>query len=183
MTLDLKALREIAEKATPGPWRWRPMYEGQPQAETDLLDSNDERIIQTDSGFYPPRNNDRDYIAAFDPPTTLALLDLIEEKDREIADAKAKWSEQYLQNVNLRECTIHCLETDLAAAQAEIDALKCNNLKLQDNCVAMRDEKDAEIKRLREALGEIDKLKVAFNTASIAQEIARAALAQEKETL
>lgn len=85
---SLAELRAIAEKATPGPWLYRPdelsdwgwvrsenrglfLQARHPSSEVELADH---RIRGTD-----PWANDAIHIATFDPPTVLALLARIEE--------------------------------------------------------------------------------------------------------
>lgn len=85
----LGQLREFAERATPGPWRWD---EGGDMVSDAAGDSDDmttyyepewhkappTTIIKTDSGYYPPRDNDGAFIAAFNPTVCLQLLDMIQ---------------------------------------------------------------------------------------------------------
>ena len=89
--LNLDALRKIAEAATPGPWRREPVkgycddnvltdapnYQTKPNgnyvASTGLAGGHSKQNFQ----------NDAAHIAAFDPPTVLALIDLARvEHDR-----------------------------------------------------------------------------------------------------
>jgi len=88
MQPDLDRLESIARAATPGPWWWNDMDEmvsdsDGPEWDMDLdwtsgkpVRVGPTRVIETDSGYYPPRDNDRAHIAAFDPPTVLALIAL-----------------------------------------------------------------------------------------------------------
>lgn len=87
-TEELDRLEAIARAATSGPWRWDDddqMVAVGVESERDVnWDWSGEgppraistTIIETDSGYYPPRDNDRAHIAAFDPPTVLALIAL-----------------------------------------------------------------------------------------------------------
>jgi hypothetical protein len=70
MTLDLEALRLIAKAATPGEWQWRAIPPG--------VCGPDGCICNTVSTRGSAQQlMDAAYIAAFDPPTVLALLDRI----------------------------------------------------------------------------------------------------------
>lgn len=70
---DFAALREVAEKATPGPWECD---------ETSGVDDFHMGHVATPviepMGYYGPRLNDARHIAAFDPPTVLAVLSEVE---------------------------------------------------------------------------------------------------------
>jgi hypothetical protein len=70
---ELKAIRERADKATPGPWRWDTEF-----CEIRAVDDYDRAIVETDSGCYGPCAEDAMFIAAVraDVP---ALLDHIAE--------------------------------------------------------------------------------------------------------
>lgn len=84
--LEIKIIRERCEAATPGPWVWS---DGGEMLAAGAGDEDDMRwdgqgsyapptkVIETDSGVYPPRDNDRAFIAAArsDVP---ALLDEID---------------------------------------------------------------------------------------------------------
>lgn len=92
---DRNKLREMAEKATPGPWEeikdddWacRGYY---------LIRSlkTEEPIIPTDwndEHFPAPNDNDCAYIAAASPDKILDLLYMIEELEKEVS----KWADRY----------------------------------------------------------------------------------------
>lgn len=70
-------------KHTPGPWEWNELDQ---LVATSVFDENygDEQrpvvIVETDSGFYPPRANDRPLIAAA-PDLLEALLDMVSDRD------------------------------------------------------------------------------------------------------
>ncbi|MCI2959535.1 ead/Ea22-like family protein [Agromyces atrinae] len=73
--IDIEALRKLAENATPGPW----FAEG--------LDDEPAIAHSFDVDGYPPgyadfvfpdKAADAEFIAAFDPPTVIALLDELE---------------------------------------------------------------------------------------------------------
>ena len=66
--LDLDALRKIAEAATRGPW-----WTGQHSLGARKID------VISDGGWHMPKTEaDASHIAAFDPPTVIALLDYLD---------------------------------------------------------------------------------------------------------
>lgn len=79
---DLSRLREVAEKATPGPWWVENQNEGEPMEYGPLWTvgsgphepGDDDWIIRLDVGH----KDDADFIAAFDPNTVKALLRVVE---------------------------------------------------------------------------------------------------------
>lgn len=79
--VDTNELRELLARATPGRWHWN--EEGQ-LVSTHTKDSEwggppePVKIIETDSGYYPPRRNDAALIAA----AINALPALLDELDR-----------------------------------------------------------------------------------------------------
>ena len=81
--LDLKAIRDRAYAATPGPWVW---------VQDSMMSGPLEAIITTDGGYYGPDRTDRAFIANArdDIP---ALLDLIEELEDKVSELKDKVSE------------------------------------------------------------------------------------------
>lgn len=73
MTLDLKRLREIANAATPGPWR---------AAEYGaVMTMENEDVAQGDLGQV---EENAAHIAAFNPETVIALLDRIEALEKKL---------------------------------------------------------------------------------------------------
>lgn len=102
--LDLEALREVAQAATPGPWRWElPSKESWPQSDESLVSDGvlwegsrgDKYPTSVLSGWgydasgTEAKDVDRAHIAAFDPPTVLALLDALTAAERERDEARA----------------------------------------------------------------------------------------------
>lgn len=76
-TTHLERLRTVAEAATAGAWT----YDGR-LADAVFSESEDETVVgESDAGIWldPPNG---EYIATFDPPTVLALLDVAAEADR-----------------------------------------------------------------------------------------------------
>ncbi|EPS9575887.1 ead/Ea22-like family protein, partial [Enterobacter kobei] len=98
--IDKRALREAAEKATPGNW-WIDSH-GQAMVsfiENDVLevfatDNKRAAVRHEDTGNLSRWRNDNDatFIATADPATVLALLDELEAKDKQIADLKEAFS-------------------------------------------------------------------------------------------
>ncbi|HCR0528437.1 TPA: ead/Ea22-like family protein [Enterobacter hormaechei] len=93
--IDKQALREVAEKATPGPWLW--INTGSyfsflvPQSNQDPHNC----IIDDGSSWgeygavIKPESPDGVFIASANPATVMALLDELEAKDKQIDDLKA----------------------------------------------------------------------------------------------
>lgn len=77
MTEDLKALRKVAEAATPGPWE---MTEESPQmhGRNFTLRVHGKAGIRM-SGHCYGFSSDPEFIAAFDPTTALALIEALEQ--------------------------------------------------------------------------------------------------------
>lgn len=85
--IDKRALREAAEKATPGRWEY---YPGNTSIEynVDSMDEDQGSIVYVDSGDFTQKQTDLNgaFIAAANPATVLALLDELEAKDQTIAE-------------------------------------------------------------------------------------------------
>lgn len=88
MTLNLDDLEATAKAATPGPWRWDEDF-GE-NGDTGLALTNDARAEVV--GAYnwhccsfrddpTVEDNDAEHIAAFDPPTVLALIARLREAE------------------------------------------------------------------------------------------------------
>ncbi|EMF1796111.1 ead/Ea22-like family protein [Escherichia coli] len=92
--IDKRALREAAEKATPGNW-W---IDSHGQAMVSFIDNDVLEVFATDNKRAAVRHedtgnlsrwrndNDATFIATADPATVLALLDELEAKDRRIEE-------------------------------------------------------------------------------------------------
>lgn len=82
--IDKRALREAAEKATPEDWK----YSTFDCAVTD--DTSSLAIVRMDSGHLNDEQSALNgaFIAAASPATVLALLDELEEAQKEIASLK-----------------------------------------------------------------------------------------------
>lgn len=81
--IDKRALREAAEKATPGRWEY---YPGNTSIEynVDSMDEGQGSIVYVDSGDFTKKQTDLNgaFIAAANPATVLALLDELEAEQR-----------------------------------------------------------------------------------------------------
>lgn len=85
LTADrLAELRKVAEGATDGPWHLVTCKCGNSEHPV-ITTIETEMIIEA---FY--EDNDAPHVAAFDPPTALALLDRIAQLERERDEARAK---------------------------------------------------------------------------------------------
>lgn len=89
--IDKRALRDAAEKATPGPWyvHDKPCEDGNYGIDTSDKEFLAEAVVWW--GFSRQsiwREEDAKHIAAANPATVLALLDELEAKDRRIAEQK-----------------------------------------------------------------------------------------------
>ena len=84
--IDKRAVREAAEKATPGRWEY---YPGNTSIEynVDSMDEDQGSIVYVDSGDFTQKQTDLNgaFIASANPATVLALLDELEAKDSTIA--------------------------------------------------------------------------------------------------
>ncbi|GFQ14783.1 ead/Ea22-like family protein [Enterobacter hormaechei] len=87
--IDKQALREVAEKATPGRWEY---YPGNTSIEynVDSMDEDQGSIVYVDSGDFTQKQTDLNgaFIAAANPTTVLALLDELEAAEKRIAEQK-----------------------------------------------------------------------------------------------
>ncbi|HIC7932412.1 TPA: ead/Ea22-like family protein [Enterobacter hormaechei] len=91
--IDKQALRQAAEKATPGPWfvHDKPCEDGNYGIDTSDKEFLAEAVVWW--GFSRQsiwREEDAKHIAAANPATVLALLDELEAKDKHIAELEAR---------------------------------------------------------------------------------------------
>jgi hypothetical protein len=87
--IDKRALREAAEKATPGVWVYLPKNTS---IEYDYgSDDSQGSVTYMDSGDFTQKQTDLNgaFIAAANPATVLALLDELEAKDKRIAELES----------------------------------------------------------------------------------------------
>ena len=89
--IDKQALREVAEKATPGRWEY---YPGNTSIEynDDSMDEDQGSIVYVDSGDFTQKQTDLNgaFIAASNPTTVLALLDELEAAEKRIAELESR---------------------------------------------------------------------------------------------
>ena len=88
--INLTELRQTAAKATPGVWKLWGMTVMADQDGTSNVDSAVEvahTVYRDERG--KPRTWDAMHIAAFDPPTALALLDRMEAAEARVARVEA----------------------------------------------------------------------------------------------
>lgn len=88
--IDKRALREAAEKATPGVWVYLPKNTS---IEYDYgSDDSQGSIAYMDSGDFTQKQTDLNgaFIAAANPATVLALLDELEAAEKQIAELEAR---------------------------------------------------------------------------------------------
>ena len=89
--LNKQALREAAEKATPGRWEY---YPGNTSIEynVDSMVEDQGSIVYVDSGDFTQDQTARngEFIAAANPATVLALLDELEAAEKRIAELEAR---------------------------------------------------------------------------------------------
>ncbi|WP_102157666.1 ead/Ea22-like family protein [Zhihengliuella halotolerans] len=99
--LDLSDLREIASAATDGPWTHQP-YGGQNQNG----DFSGGSLFGGDGEYLVSEVADEDgaHIAAFDPPTALALIDRLEAAEAAVARVEALHRKSPLYDVLAGDC-------------------------------------------------------------------------------
>lgn len=86
MSTDIERLRQVAEAAAAGPW-WRVPGESGADA---VLSGIGESLTWDDHGGEVFKPADAEHIAAFDPPTVLALLDEVERLRGQVARAEGR---------------------------------------------------------------------------------------------
>jgi hypothetical protein len=87
--LDRDGLRRIAEAATEGPWRVESRINANVVGNTETIASGSTPIADCWGRPQSWREPDARHIAAFDPPTALALLDTADAHDRLVAALRA----------------------------------------------------------------------------------------------
>jgi hypothetical protein len=85
-------LRQLAEKATPGPWRVTRETVGH-EAANILYGSPEMRLATVIAG--PTALDDAEFIAACSPERVLAMLDVIEAAQARLALVIKRWDEGY----------------------------------------------------------------------------------------
>lgn len=120
--IDKRALREAAEKATPGRWEY---YPGNTSIEynVDSMDEDQGSIVYVDSGDFTQKQTDLNggFIAAANPTTVLALLDELESEH-----AKSDGLANTLRIVNASNAE---MAEALEAAEKRIAELEARDVK------------------------------------------------------
>lgn len=128
--LNIRELREIAEKATPGPWVatecldvWVESDDGIAIAQCgDFHWVGADGIVNTEEQM---KANAR-FFTTFDPPTVLALLSSAEARE----EAERAFGEMHglaihrLQEVNVAKAALQAAETRAQQAEARVEALE-----------------------------------------------------------
>lgn len=107
--LDLAALRKAAEAATPGPWR-HPDHGSVFAADSEQPDGTHVAVARCGDEWVPSgglmcwrqAKANAVHIAAFDPPTCLALLDRLDAAERELTQLRASSDAVAAENEALR---------------------------------------------------------------------------------
>lgn len=124
--INYQALREVAEKATPGNW-WIDSH-GQAMVsfidnevlDVFVTDNKRDAVRHEDTGNLSRWRNDNDatFIATADPATVLALLDELESAEKRIAELEALTTPRLTQPA-VNECAISCPAEAIRACMEE----------------------------------------------------------------
>lgn len=97
--LDRAKLRKIAEAATPGPWDPGKSEKGDSPAMVYCDDATGQRVADCTGRFLfftqEQMKRNAAHIAAFDPPTVLALIDKVSDAQTRIAELEDATGEAY----------------------------------------------------------------------------------------
>lgn len=93
--LNKQALRQLAEKATPGPWEME--HENIWFRDAEGYTKHLMYAYQGDDVDDQQDHDNTAYIAAFNPKVVLALLDELEAKDKQIAELEARDKPKFVQ--------------------------------------------------------------------------------------
>ena len=123
--IDKRALREAADKATPGDWEYS-SFDG---AITD--DTSSLAIVRMDSGHLNDEQSALNgaFIAAANPATVLALLDELEAKDRRNAELNSmleRWAVDRAQSAS-----------ELDDAEKRIAELEARDINIKQQAQAL----------------------------------------------
>lgn len=100
MTIDTKALRELAQKATPGPWKNGGTVEQDGGEYKDIIPTTVNCGTYCYGGSVERAEEaDLEFIAAANPAVVLALLDELQAMREDLNDARNGW-EQATQDLN-----------------------------------------------------------------------------------
>jgi len=110
MTVDLDKLEALARAATSGPWclciedgKCWGVYQGSKDGDwSSMVDA--ERIVETDSGVYPPDMPTAAYIAACSPSTILALIERLRLLDEARVVAEQIFDDGGMDDVHADDC-------------------------------------------------------------------------------
>lgn len=92
MTTNKQALREAAEKAAPGKWRY---LKTTPFMDAEISSENHTRVVNLLASDVTADNSE--FIAAANPATVLALLDELEAAEKRIAELEALDKPKFVQ--------------------------------------------------------------------------------------
>ncbi|HBL0926055.1 TPA: ead/Ea22-like family protein [Escherichia coli] len=128
--IDYQALREAAEKATPGRWEY---CQGNTSIEynVDSMDEDQGSIVYVDSGDFTQKQTDLNgaFIASANPATVLALLD---ERER---------NQQYIKNRDQENediaLTVGKLRVELEAEKQRAKVLFMENARLKSGIAGL----------------------------------------------
>lgn len=149
--LNLTKLREIALAATDGPWNLHTLRTDETHDIRGPIDDEANIVIYAEC-----EDSDAHHIAAFDPPTVLALIAEVER----LRDALA--SSEYMRDVQRKDRTAQAFERLRAEndrLRGEVERLRRVRADLTDIAVAVtaeRDEARATLDAVRELAGHWD---------------------------
>jgi len=123
MAFDLNTLRAIALAAAPGPWHVAPCKPDCPGADRCTYVRAPDGKKLSGAAF-------REYVAAFDPPTVLALITALDE-ERATHDALVGSEESWREAGKTLGDTANRLERELAEAKAEVERLRKRNRNMR----------------------------------------------------
>ena len=157
--LNKQALREAAEKATPGPWyvHDKPCEDGNYGIDTSDKEFLAEAVVWW--GFARQsiwREEDAKFIAAANPAAVLALLDELEkEKGYASAYEGEKWHYHQLaesegERANRAEAKLEAAESKCMEIQRDKDSLEAVTIAMRDDMRDAREKLEAAERRIAE---------------------------------
>jgi DNA repair exonuclease SbcCD ATPase subunit len=175
---DEARLRELAEAATPGEWRFDAGYQaasGTLQPCAVVVGDDDTLVAQTDTDGMDYAREDAEFIAAANPIVVLSLLaelSLLREQNanlRESAETAVfvannlgdarKVEQDRRENDRLHyDAEVNVLRAERDALQAEVERLREDNLSLSQTITSLNDEADADEAALAALQARIDAL-------------------------
>lgn len=142
MTLNLDAMRKIAEAATPGPWIIDSLESG--EHGVFIEDGNPDYLkLGCASAIVASHlvGKNADYLEAFDPETVLALITRLEQAERELVAAKSTQVQHIVRT---------SFETARTAGLALDEAVKIVSGWLVEDPDRRAREAEAQVDRVRE---------------------------------